>query len=264
MKYYLKHFAARHFPHIEGRKLREQAAEQRLIQLFFGEPKEGYFVEVGADDSKQSSQTWHLEQKGWRGILIEPIPELCENLRKDRPRAITVQAACGAPEQRGEVKFYIAEDFARSTLEKNIVSLNVSFTRTDIVQLKTLDEILEEIGPPEIDFVSIDVEGLQLNVLRGFNLQKYRPLLLLVEDHLYYLHTHRYLKQWNYRLVKRTTRNNWYVPREVPFRLSSPLERLLLWQRVWLRTPFRKLRVIRKRAPAKKNGVDNTTSYIRA
>ncbi|MFQ5544537.1 MAG: FkbM family methyltransferase [Acidiferrobacterales bacterium] len=243
MKYYLRDFADRHFPDIGDRKLRNKTAEQRLVQLFFGESKEGYFVEVGANDPKCSSQTWHLEQKGWQGILVEPIPELCEDLRKNRPRSIVVQAACGAPEQKGPAKFYVAEGLSRSTLEQNTVSLNVSFSRTEIVDLRTLSDILEEVHPPNVDFISIDVEGLQLNVLRGLNMQKHRPGLLLVEDHLHNLQTHRYLTARNYHLVKRTARNNWYVPREASFVLNTPLERLLLWQKVWLRTPFRKLRI---------------------
>lgn len=260
MKYYLRHFADRHFSHIEDRtlpnkavqKLRNKAAERELVQLFFCKSNEGYFLDIGANHPKNSSQTWHLEQKGWRGVLVEPISELCEKLRKDRPRSITVQAACGAPEQRGQVKFHVADGFACSTLEENGVSADVSFIRTDIVDLKTLDGILEEINPPEIDFVSIDVEGSQLNVLRGFNLPKYKPKLLLVEDHLYNLKTHRYLRQHNYYLAKRTSRNSWYVPAGTSFELTSPLERFLLWQKVWLRTPFRKLRIALKRTARRK------------
>jgi len=253
MKYKLKQFGVRQFPHIEDRVRREEAAEQLLVQVFFHNTSHGYFVEIGAGDPVQSSQTWHLEQKGWHGVLVEPIPELCESLRRNRARSIIVQAACGAPEQRGQVQFHISEAFTRSTVEKNDLSLDVSFTRTDIVDLKTLDDILEEIDPPNIDFVSIDVEGVQLEVLRGFNLKKYRPQLLLVEDHLYNLRTHRYLVQQDYRLVKRTSLNNWYIPRGVPFILSGLWERLLLWRKVWLGTPLRKLRISRRRRKRMRN-----------
>jgi FkbM family methyltransferase len=243
MKYSLHRFARRHFPHVDEPKLRAQAAEQQLVRQFFGDLEAGFFVDVGASHPRDSSQSWHLEQAGWRGILVEPIPELCEELRRDRPRSITVQAACGAPEQRGRVEFHVADGYTRSALQRNAVSLTASFVRTDTVDLKTLDDILAEARPPKIDFVSIDVEGFQLSVLRGFDLQKYRPALLLVEDHLYDLKTHRYLARHGYRLAKRTVRNNWYVPRGTAFALTGPLERFLLWQKVWLRTPIRKLRM---------------------
>lgn len=255
MKYYLRHFANQHFPEVDDRKFRHKKAEQRLVQLFFDVPCEGYFVEVGANEPKHSSQTWHLEQRGWHGVLVEPIPELCEDLRKNRPSSIVVQAACGAAEQRGPTKFYVAEGLARSTLAQNTVSLNVSFSRTETVEVRTLDDILEEVQLPHVDFVSIDVEGLQLDVLRGFNLQKHRPRLLLVEDHLHDLQTHRYLTAQNYQLVKRTARNNWYVPQGTSFTLNTRLEWLLLWQKLWLHTPLRKLRIARK-ASKKKRSAD--------
>jgi FkbM family methyltransferase len=246
MKYAVHRYARRHLSHIAEPKLRTQAAEQELVQLFFSDLEEGYFVDVGASHPTNGSQSWYLEQKGWRGILVEPIPELCEALRRERPRSITVQAACGAPEQRGRVDFHVAEGYTRSSLEKNAVSLTASFTRTDTVDLRTLDEILAEVRPPKIDFVSIDVEGLQLNVLRGFDLEKHRPTLLLVEDHLLNLKTHRYLRRRGYRLVKRTARNSWYVPRGTAFALTSPRERFQLWRKVWLRTLPRRLRVARR------------------
>jgi hypothetical protein len=56
------------------------------------------------------------------------------------------------------------------------------------------------------------------------------------------LKTHRYLMQSNYYLAKHTSRNNWYVPAGTSFEFTSPLERFLLWQKVGLRTPVRKLR----------------------
>lgn len=253
MQYDLNHFAAQNFAHIQDRKLRNKLAEQRLVELFFGESGDGYFIEVGANEPTQTSQTWqtwHLERKGWHGILIEPIAELCDQLRSQRPHSVVVQAACGAPEQRGAATLHVAEGLTRSTLERNTVALNVNFTRTETVAVKTLDDILEELQPPQVDFVSLDVEGLQLNVLRGFNLQKYHPRLLLVEDHLHNLKTHRYLLQQRYRLVKRTARNNWYIPRALPFALSSAWERFLLWQRVYPGAPVRKLRIALKRASA--------------
>jgi hypothetical protein len=113
----------------------------------------------------------------------------------------------------------------------------------------TLDEVLIEAGCPKPDFVSIDVEGLQLEVLKGFDLQRHQPALLFVEDHLLNWETHRYLVRRGYRLVKRTQLNNWYVPAGVAFTLSTPLERLRLWRKVWPGTPLRRWKA-RWRKPA--------------
>src|SRR2546421_464606 len=106
----------------------------------------------------------------------------------------------------------------------------------------TLDAILAEAGNPKLDFVSIDVEGTQFDVLRGFDLERHKPRLLIVEDHLYNLKAHRYLCHHGYCIAKRTGLNNWYIPKGSPFRLSTAAERFLLWKKLWANTLFRKLR----------------------
>ncbi|HEY0223897.1 MAG TPA: hypothetical protein VGC38_05220, partial [Pseudolabrys sp.] len=57
--------------------------EMQMVAAFFGDAK-GYFVEVGANEPRVRSQTWHLEQSGWTGLLIEPQPELARELRATR------------------------------------------------------------------------------------------------------------------------------------------------------------------------------------
>ena len=89
--------------------------------------------------------------------------------------------------------------------------------------------------------MSIDVEGAQLDVLAGFDLARHRPRLLLIEDHLLALTTHRHLTERGYRLVKRTAFNNWYVPRDQPFHLTTAGERFALRRKLW-RTPVRRIR----------------------
>ena len=136
-RYDLRTFAAKHFAHIANRKLREHAGEERLVELFFGDTQQGTFVEVGANEPKKFSQTWHLEQRGWRGLLIEPIPELCERLRQERPNATVIQAACSGPEQRGTAEFHVARHSGQSTLARDQVNVNVEFARTETVVVKT-------------------------------------------------------------------------------------------------------------------------------
>jgi hypothetical protein len=75
-------------------------AEIALKEEFFGD-RPGYFVDVGANDPKDISQTWHLEQKGWQGILIEPQPALAEKLREQR-RARVFACACSSPQNSGK------------------------------------------------------------------------------------------------------------------------------------------------------------------
>src|SRR3972149_9937662 len=76
--------------------------EHSLIEEFFGKKRNGYYVEVGANHPRSGSQTWHLEELGWKGLLIEPLPEYCELLKKER-KGTVVQYACSSPENHDKV-----------------------------------------------------------------------------------------------------------------------------------------------------------------
>ena len=109
----------------------------------------------------------------------------------------------------------------------------------------TLDEVLEQIPHPRIDFLSIDVEGVELQVLRGFDILKHCPRLMVIEDNLpNRLKVHWYVKKRGYRLVKRTGCNNWYVPQGQAFPYSTAWERAKLFRKMYLGTAFRKLRML--------------------
>ncbi len=109
------------------------------------------------------------------------------------------------------------------------------------VPVRTLDDIIDEAGPPAgIDFLSIDVEGHELEVLRGFDFARWRPRLILIEDHLASLAVHRTLQRHGYRLIRRTGLNGWYVPQ-----VEAPALGLGQWQllrKYYLAQPFRILR----------------------
>src|SRR5262249_28516628 len=164
-------------------------------------------------------------------------------LRQARPRSTIFQVACAAPGHPQQMPLYIAESPSHSSLGKNLVEANTKYLETEVVKVVTLDALLAKAGNPAIDFISIDVEGTQLDVLRGFSLRQHHPALLFIEDHLHNLKVHHHLKQQGYRLVKRTGSNNWYVPAHSPFALTTPLERLALLKKVWANAPFRKVRV---------------------
>jgi FkbM family methyltransferase len=224
--------------------------ESELVWQFFGGRKDGFFLDVGANEPHKGSQTWILEERGWRGILIEPQAKLCERLRQARPRSQVFQVACGAPGAPPEMPLFTAESCGHSGLVKNLVDATTTYVGTEMVKVMTLDAVLAEAGNPAIDFMTMDVEGTQLDVLRGFSLQRHQPRLLLMEDHLHDLKAHRHLVRAGYRLAKRTGLNNWYVPRESDFGPVTFSERYRLWKKVWANTPFRKARIFMERRKA--------------
>jgi FkbM family methyltransferase len=225
-------------------------SEGELIWEFFDRRTDGFFVEVGANDPQNSSQTWFLESKGWRGLLVEPLSRFYEALRAARPRSQVFQVACGAPGHPPTAELFVGENSEHSSLRQNAVDADTRYVQKETVRVLTLDEVIEEAGSPRLDFVSIDVEGLQLEVLRGFDLARHRPRLLFVEDHLLNWETHFHLRRRGYELVKRTQLNNWYVPAGTPFRLTNAAERWKLWRKVWPGTPARMLKAWLKRKRA--------------
>src|SRR5439155_2059126 len=148
----------------------------------------------------------YLERLGWDGILIEPLRECADRLRSMR-RARVFQVAAGAPEDEGrELPLLVAG--ALSTLNASIVE-DVRPSEVRQVPVRTLDSILAEAGLDRVDFLSVDVEGAELAVLRGFSIARYRPRLILVEDDVHDQTKHAYLAAHGYKLVRRTALNNW-------------------------------------------------------
>jgi FkbM family methyltransferase len=223
-----------------------QWGEDLAVWEFFDRAPRGFFVEVGANEPTNLSQTFLLEQNGWEGILVEPQPACCERLRKLRPKSTVVQAACGSPAQKGKALFRVASHTDRSLLAGLEPDGDVEFTDSITVDLLTLDEVLEKAGNPRVDFLSIDVEGGELEVLSGFSLAKRAPALVLLEDHVENLRLHSYMKSHAYKLVRRTGSNNWYVPVSTSFPVGWG-ERLKLLRKMQLGTPLRKLKRLLKR-----------------
>lgn len=169
------------------------------------------------------------------GLLIELNPELCSLLEDHRPNSRTIKAALGSPDQVGEFKVSLAEVCGHTTLEPIGDKQQPGSTRT--VQVRTLDSILAESGLARIDFLSIDVEGMELNVMRGFDLCKRHPQLILIEDEFENYSKHEHLVACGYKLVRRTSYNNWYVPKDAPVTvrsISTTKQMMRLYRKMWL------------------------------
>ena len=216
-----------------------QYGEDLILWEFFRGKVDGFFVDVGANHPTALSNTWFFEQRGWRGILVEPIPERAGQLRAARPASRVVETALGAPEQRGQAVFKLAEEDVLSGLNP---SARVKCSGEITVRVVTLDDVLNESGNPRVDFVSIDVEGTELEVLRGFDLARHQPKVLLVEDH-WRQPVHQHLCAHGYKIVRRTGCNSWYVPRAAEVFPGTPAEARRLGFYLWWRLPLRLFRL---------------------
>lgn len=135
---------------------------------------------------------------------------------------------------------HIPDSNSFATLEKNIDDIGVEYTNFEKVKLKALDSLIDKMGISKVDFVFVDVEGTELDVLKNFNCSKWRPRFILVEDKLHYFSKHSFLKKNSYKLVKRTCMNNWYIPQGTRFDLTTFQEKIKLLRKVYLGLPFRK------------------------
>jgi hypothetical protein len=115
------------------------------------------------------------------------------------------------------------------------------------VRVRNLDDILTEAdAPAPLAFLSIDVEGHEIEALGGFDFARWRPDLVLIEDHVSDLDKHRFMQRAGYRLVRRTDTNGWYVPAG-----SDPgfgwRDRWEVLRKYYLALPWRKFRNFSRR-----------------
>jgi FkbM family methyltransferase len=210
--------------------------EMQMVAAFFGDTK-GYFVEVGANEPRVRSQTWHLEQAGWTGLLIEPQPDLVRELRATRLAKVFGVACSGPEHDGGTLPLHVAGPL--SSLDRAGMAPGAAPETVIEVPIRTLDSVLTEAQAPEgFDFLSIDVEGHEIEVLRGFDTARWRPRLILLEDHVADLSKHRYLRGVGYRIVRRYENNGWYVPNDSAVRIQGG-DWWEIFRKYYLALPFR-------------------------
>ncbi|MGO9399611.1 MAG: FkbM family methyltransferase [Xanthobacteraceae bacterium] len=231
-----------------------QEVETELKRAFLGQIQKGYFVDVGAFRPEEGSQTYDLEQQGWSGVLIEPQPKLADDLRRQRTAKV-ITAACSSRRNSGTLMTFNLAG-GHSSFDPRLNIAEIKSHDTIEVKVRTLDEVLAEAGTRHVDFVSIDVEGHEIEVLDGFDLARWRPRLILIEDFLLTLRLHRHLQRRGYRWLRRTGINNWYVPADGAPRLG-PDGWWQFFNKFYLGTPFRRVRMAWRRFRAIPQFVDS-------
>ena len=189
----------------------------------------GFFIEVGANDGFTQSNTYYLEKfLGWSGILIEPIPDLFEQCRSTRRNSdvfnyalVSSEHSSKAVSMRYANLMSLTEGaFADQAIENEHISVGLKVQNIDgsykiDVPARTLESVLDDVKdkPATIDFFSLDVEGYELNVLKGLNLERYRPRYLLLEDLFNTRELHSYLAVY-YSLVEMFSDHDYFYQRK--------------------------------------------------
>ncbi|CAN5748970.1 hypothetical protein BH11PLA1_BH11PLA1_07620 [soil metagenome] len=172
---------------------RAQFGEDGLLWELLDGQLDGFYIEVGAFDGKKFSVSWAFDAIGWDGLLIEPIAPRFAECVKNRPHAHCVHAALSKRGATGTRSFNEIEgagvegmfSYLTTTPEhframqetgRRIVSRSVDVT--------WMDKVLEEHPrkPKRVDVAVIDVEGGEIEVLEGFDLERWKPRILMLED----------------------------------------------------------------------------------
>lgn len=169
-----------------------QGAEDILIPYLatyhLGLRGPGHYVDAGCNSPVKYSNTFWLYLLGWRGLNIDANRELIEECRRVRKQDVCIQAAVSDSER--EVVFHKAKEHAVSTIdETRLIEWKKYFEFSDddqeTLKTRTLTSILDEhwIHGEQLDLLTIDVEGHDLQVLKSLDLNKYRPKIVVIEMH---------------------------------------------------------------------------------
>ncbi len=200
-----------------------QFGEDKILFEIFQRKTGGVCVEVGANNGVDDSTSLFFEKIGWKCILVEPNPILCQMIRSARNSLLY---ECAVSDRRGVATLYVAEGSERAH-GVSMLSVEEEGARNKIksygftchpvqVDTRTLDDILAELTLSSgIDFVSIDVEGHELEALKGFSIERWKPMIMLVEDNFDFGNNtvSNYLKKFGYVRFMRTGVNDWYAHR---------------------------------------------------
>ncbi|NIT04300.1 SAM-dependent methyltransferase [Candidatus Saccharibacteria bacterium] len=163
-----------------------QEGEDMVLRKLLGDKPKGFYVDIGAHHPKRFSNTFYFYKKGWRGLNVDADSDLIKNFVLARPRDINVSCAVG--KEHKKLTFYVFNDQAISTFDKRLADERAKIKGYNIVDQRKipvlpLKTILGEYIPDqqEIDFMNVDVEGKDLEVLQTNDWSKYRPRFLLVE-----------------------------------------------------------------------------------
>lgn len=202
-----------------------QEGEDMILRRIFESCESGFYIDIGAHHPKRFSNTYYFYKKGWRGINIDAMPSSMKLFDKMRSEDINIEAAV-ANEKR-EMIYYIFKEPAVNTFDAEFASKSINnhyeLIRKQKIDMKTLKELLIEFLPKnqKINFMSIDVEGFELDVLKSNDFNLFRPEYILVECHDANINeienneVHHFLRENKYDLFSKTVLTLIYKDRAI-------------------------------------------------
>lgn len=171
-------------------KFRAQFGEDLTLWELFEDQADGFYIEVGAFDGVELSVSYVFESIGWTGLLVEALPDRYAQCVKNRPGSRVVHGALSRDGSTGTATFESVEGEGEAPLFSFLSATRAHLkrvrakswqTRKTVVPLTSMNALLADHTRP-IDFAVIDVEGAEIPLLQGFDLERFRPRVLVIED----------------------------------------------------------------------------------
>tara|TARA_Y100000996_G_C22455399_1_gene615678 strand:- start:152 stop:853 length:702 start_codon:yes stop_codon:yes gene_type:complete len=161
-----------------------QLGQDLFVIYFLGGKKNGFFIEIGACDGIQLSNSLKLEKLGWNGIISEPSPYWINKI-KDRKCIISTKAVFNESDKK--LDFSSVENFPdlsgiQSSLDKDDNNKQRKDSKLYKVETITLNDLIEQKAPNDnINYISIDTEGSEYEIIKDFNFKKYNIDIFTIE-----------------------------------------------------------------------------------
>ena len=143
--------------------------------------QKGFYVDMGSYHPIEHSVTYLMYLRGWKGLVIDASKKSCELHKIERPRDIVINAVVGEHDMES-VNFYYSKSNQLSLINTKYPSSKNKYNKVSLPQ-KNINTILKSKGINTIDFLNIDIEGAELEVLETLNFDKYKPKIIAVEIH---------------------------------------------------------------------------------
>ncbi len=161
-----------------------QHFEDVYLMRCFRERADGFYIDVGAGHPVIDNVSFAFYLKGWRGITVEPNPSLARLSRSVRPRDISAETLVGSAP--GQAKFFLVDDFhgLSTMIGENARTAAETYGKQSnelTLPVTTLADLCRQHQPKTIDFLKIDVEGAEKDVLEGADWERYRPRVVVIE-----------------------------------------------------------------------------------
>ena len=196
-----------------------QGLEDQVIEKYFPEGFIGGCIDIGATDGIHNNNTLHFDESGWYSMCIEPNPQYYKQLVYNRKN--TLKLAISNYNKDGDVFHVVNLDNANEEavsslkIDKRLLNDHSSheiIIRDEICDVRTLDYCVENHYKYDtIDFISIDTEGTELDVLKGFDINKWQPKLFIVENVYNEPEIEEYMKTFGYVKDHRMNVNDFYI-----------------------------------------------------